>query len=353
MEDTFDPTVPIELAWTPPSRWYQSPLVLERERESLLRNTWQFVGRADPVREPGSYFTVDLAGEPLLVSRAEDGELRAFFNVCRHHAALVMEGAGTASEWVCPYHGWCYHLDGSLKKAPRLGAAKKFNASEFGLVPVHVTEWGPLVGISLGKTRPPEPGIRWPRLSQRLFDSGWDDLVFVERRSYDMECNWKVYVDNYLDGGYHVSVLHPDLAGSLDLDTYTTLTGDEIVVQESRATPGKERLGAEALYAWLYPNFMINRYGPVLDTNYVIPLSENRSRVVFDFYFSRERAGDSAFVAESLQASEKVQQEDIWISESVQRGLQSSAYDRGRYAPNVEQGEYFFHQLLARDYNES
>ena len=267
----FDPTIPIASAFTPPSRWYTSPSFLKSEEQTLLAETWQFVGRADQVAEPGTFFTADISGESILVSRDEKGELRGFYNVCRHHAALVAEGAGKAEEFVCPYHGWCYRLDGRLKKAPKLGPAKDFHPDDYGLVPLHVCEWGPLIGVALGKDRPMDPAQAFPAVNEAMVSSNWTELRFFERRSYEVACNWKVYVDNYLDGGYHVSVLHPDLADSLDLGSYQTTVEGSSVLQTSGGAQGEERIGREAQYGWVYPNFMMNRYGPVLDTNWVIP----------------------------------------------------------------------------------
>ena len=113
----------------------------------------------------------------------------------------------------------------------------------------------------------------------------------------------------------------------------------------------QERIGDGAIYAWIYPNFMLNRYGPCLDSNYVIPLGHDKCRVLYDFFFL-ETEGDEAkkFIEESIEQSAVTQREDIEICESVQIGLQSPAYDRGRYAPRLEIGEYHFHQLLAASF---
>ena len=179
-------------------------------------------------------------------------------------------------------------------------------------------------------------------------------LKFVTRKSYELRCNWKVYVDNYLDGGYHVEIAHRGLASQLDLDNYETSVMPGLVLQTCRpGTAGTqhgqdfaERVGDGAVYAWLYPNFIFNRYGGVLDTNWVIPLAPDRCLTIFDYYFENT---EEDFVNRSLAASHQVQLEDIEICESVQRGLRSSGYDVGRYAPSLEMGEYHFHHWLRRD----
>ncbi len=149
MAHDFDTSIPIEEASTPPASWYQDPKYLTLEEEKVFRRRWHFVGRVDQVQKPGDYFAGQLLSDPYVVVRGDDGELRAFFNVCRHHAAVVADGEGCAKELTCPYHGWRYALDGRLRKAPRLGPAKNFNVAEFGLVPMHVTTWGPLVADCL------------------------------------------------------------------------------------------------------------------------------------------------------------------------------------------------------------
>jgi choline monooxygenase len=175
-------------------------------------------------------------------------------------------------------------------------------------------------------------------------------LQFVARRSYDLDCDWKVFCDNYLDGGYHVPVLHPALSGQLDLSSYGTELFDVYSIQSTASQADADpRLGEAALYAFVHPNLMINRYGPILDTNVVIPLGPGRCRVIFDFFFEAEAAADADFVADSLEKSERVQEEDTYICESVQKGVNSSAYDTGRYAPLLEHGMHQFHCLLAKD----
>jgi choline monooxygenase len=355
----FDPSLPIERAWTPPASWYLRPEFLALERERVFRRSWQAVGRTDQVSRPGDYFTGCLVDDPYVVLRDGDGTLRAFHNVCRHHAAQVCQGEGRLTELVCPYHGWTYRLDGGLTRAPRLGKNELFDRARFSLKPAAVGVFGALVFVHLGEDPPPLTAQLF-ELAPRLEAMGTAELKFVARRSYDLQCNWKVYVDNYLDGGYHVSVLHKALAGQLDLDTYGTELFERVSIQScrspevSRPDSGGDfaaRIGDQALYAFVYPNLMLNRYGPILDTNWVVPLGPDRTRVVFDFFFRfRETEGvDARFIERSITASHRVQEEDVAICESVQKGLGSPAYDRGIYAPGIEMAAYHFHRLLAAD----
>ncbi len=181
-------------------------------------------------------------------------------------------------------------------------------------------------------------------------------LRFFERRIYSLKCNWKVFVDNYLDGGYHVPHLHKGLNSVLDYKQYTIETEDRYCLQSSPMTLSSEdeatsatRTGDRAWYFWLYPNFMMNIYHGYMDTNLVIPDGVDRCSVIFDFYFDdvSEFAADRN--KQSVDVGERVNNEDVGICESVQRGLHSRAYGAGRLSVRREAGEHLFHRLLARD----
>jgi choline monooxygenase len=348
----FDPDLPVERASTPPASWYVDPAFFALEQERVLRRHWLPVGRALQLGGAGAYFTGHWLGEPLVVVRGEDDVVRGFHNVCRHHAAEVARGAGRCAELRCPYHGWCYGLDGALRRAPRIGGIEGLDRDALGLVPVRTEVRGPLVFVCSDPGAPPLAEWLGP-LAPRLDAAAGAGLRHVATRRFRLACNWKVFVDNYLDGGYHVAEVHPDLGAGLSLDAYRTEFAGHLAIQTAPAG-GSERLGDEVVYAWLHPGFMLNRYGPVLDTNRVVPLAVDRTEVVFDFYFEADE-GEAAkrFIEESIAASERVQREDVAICESVQRGLRSASYERGRYAPRVEAAMHHFHRLLHRDLGEA
>lgn len=369
----FDPAAAIEAAWLPPSSWYIAPEIFQAEKETIFKNNWLIAARAEQVSQPGQYVAGVLAGEPYIIVRDQSGSLNAFYNVCRHHAAEVALGEGCLQKLQCPYHGWTYGLDGKLESAPGLGLVKDFDREHFGLPPMHCAEWCGLVFVSR-KDKPQPIAEDLLGLKVALAETRLGDLTFVERRKYMVDCNWKVFVDNYLDGGYHVPHMHKGLAGQLDLSTYVTEVFGRYSVQstagvckkmehdgspDSKKVPPStspaqdfaERLGDKAFYAWIYPNLMINRYGSIMDTNWVLPVSHDRTLVIMDFYFEKiEGQSAASFIKKSLSASEVVQQEDMKICESVQRGLLSSSYNKGRYSSKYEIGEHHFHKLLAEDF---
>jgi choline monooxygenase len=347
----FDPTLPLDRAHTIPNSWYFDRGVYDLECRTAFAG-WQPVGRLDQLPGLGSYVTTDVAGEPVAVVR--DGDtLRAFHNVCRHRAAPVLtEVCGTATKLRCRYHGWTYDLAGRLRGAPEFEGVADFCRDDFGLVPLTVDTWGPTVWVHPeGPTLPLADFLR--PLPERTAGLGIDRLRWAGRREYELACNWKVYVDNFLDGGYHVHTVHPGLSGVLDYAKYQTLTFAHTSVQESPLKPaaggaveGAVRTGETAYYWWVFPNFMVNLYQGVLDTNLVLPLGPERCRVVFDFYFADGTPAE--FAEQSIAVAERIQREDVGICEEVQRGLKSRSFSTGRFSVRRENGGYHFHQVLAQ-----
>ena len=229
--DDYDPNLPLDRASTIPSSWYVNKDLYELELRSVFSNTWQLAARRDQVAEPGQYVTSDVAGEPVVVVRGNDGVLRAFFNVCRHHAAAVMtEPHGTAAQLRCPYHGWTYSLEGELKGTPDFSGVCDFDRAQNGLVPLEFIEWENWVFVKLNRS----PFSFTTDLVDQIRDLKLNDLHWFERRHYSFDCNWKVFVDNYLDGGYHVPHLHKGLDSVLDYSNYKIENGERFCLQWSR-----------------------------------------------------------------------------------------------------------------------
>jgi choline monooxygenase len=343
----FDPSLPIEEARTPPTSWYLDPAFHDAELATVFNSRWHFAARREQLGKTGDFVAASIGVHPVVIVRGDDGRLRAFHNVCRHHAACVAHGEGNASELTCPYHGWRYRLDGRLKAAPGMGQQTSFDLEAMSLPEVAVTEWGPFVFVCLGGT-PPDLSTELAALESMLDASGWKDLTYTGSSSYVLDCNWKVYVDNYLDGGYHIAHAHKGLAGELALTDYETTCHDTWSVQLAPDT-GSERVAGGAIYAWLHPNFMINRYGPIMDTNLVIPLGHDRCEVRYDYFFKEtEGAAAQRFIEESLKTTDRVQMEDVGLCANVQRGLRSDSYEHGIYA-KTETSMLLFHRLLAKD----
>jgi choline monooxygenase len=355
--ESYRADAPLAEAWTIPAPWYVDSRIYELELGTVFSRTWQMVARSDQVRDRGQYVTVELAGEPLVVVRGGDGLLRAFFNVCRHHAAAVMtESEGRANVLRCPYHGWTYTLEGELRGTPDFAGVCDFERGSNSLVAIECEQWESWVFVRLEAGGPGLNEFLGEDLIYQMRKLKLQDLHWMERRHYVFDCNWKVFVDNYLDGGYHVPHLHKGLDSVLDYAGYTIENGERYCLQSSpMLSTGAEaetravRKGERALYYWIHPNFMINWYEGVMDTNLVLPRSVDKTEVIFDFYFpdvsneARERN------LASIAVGQRIQDEDTAICKSVQRGLSSRAYVAGRLSVRREAGEHLFHRLLHAD----
>lgn len=346
--DAFDGRLPLERARTIPASWYTDAVLCECERERVFGQTWLVIGRGDQVAQRGAFLTADMAGRPILV--VNDGEAtRAFFNVCRHRAApLLTESCGTVTKLRCRYHGWTYDLAGKLRGTPEFDGVQEFQRADNGLAELALETWGPLVAVHLGKPAASFVGQLAPLPEQTT--AAMRGLKFAVRREYDLNCNWKVFVDNYLDGGYHINTIHPALGGMLDYSQYRTETFATTSVQSGPLTTADGQLrSGRAQYWFVFPNFMLNLYDGLADTNVVLPLGPTRCRVIFDFYFADSGpAADPKFQADSLALAHQIQLEDGEICEAVQRGLASGVFDTGRFSVKRENAGYHFHQLLAR-----
>jgi choline monooxygenase len=354
----YDPDAPLASARTIPAAWYVEPDVLTLERRSVFHTSWQIAARVEQVERPGDFVCADLAGgEPVIVLRGGDGVLRAFMNVCRHRAAMVVtEAHGSARVLRCPYHGWTYSLEGALIGTPEFGGVHHFDPAAHGLAPLDVDAWERWIFVRVSPQGVPLADWLGPVLSGLMTPLRLTDLHWVERRRYTLDCNWKVFVDNYLDGGYHVPHLHKGLASVLDYREYRIDNGERYCVQSSpmlvegaEPATGAVRTGERARYFWLYPNLMLNCYEGAMDTNVVVPLGVDRTEVVFDFYFLDVSDPADARNRASIAVSEQIQEEDVAICASVQRGLRSGAFMDGRLSVRREAGQHLFHRLLHAD----
>jgi choline monooxygenase len=341
----------LENAATLPSRVYTDPALFERERERVFGASWQLVGRAEDVERPGTFLTARVAGEEILVVRGDDGVLRALSNVCRHRAGPVAAGAGSCRVLQCGYHGWSYGLDGRLVGTPEFEGVERFERADVRLPVFAIETW---IGLVFANLDPKAPALSatLDEIPGRLEGKGLDSMRFAFRRDWTLDCNWKVYVDNYLEG-YHIPIVHPSLLKELDYAAYRTETSRSTSQQISpiKTRGGRLRAGTpgdEAAYFWVWPNLMLNVYPDNFSTNLIVPLGPERTLTIFEWFFRDPDHGDvRAKVDETVAFSDEIQREDIAICEAVQRGLRSRTYEQGRFSPKRENGVHHFHRLWA------
>ena len=354
-------TVPLSRASTIPKRFFLDPAILEAEKERVFGRTWQLVARTDELQRVGDFVPVTVVDEPIVITHGTDGELRGFYNVCRHRAGQVALTRGNRKSLQCHYHGWTYGLDGALRACPEMDESEGFRKEDFGLMPVRVDTWGPFVFVNLDPSAPPLSEVMGAipgEVAAARYDV--DRMRLVERRDYVIECNWKVYVDNYLEG-YHLPIAHPQLFKELDYDAYRVeefryYSKQHAPIRELK--PGEE-LGRDrrylrtadgeedALYYWLFPNTMFNIYQDNMSSNVILPLGVDRTLTIFEWFFAEPGTGPGwESMQQTIAFSDEIQQEDIVICEQVQRGLRSRSYEAGRFSAKRENGVYHFQNLV-------
>ena len=347
-------SVPVERSETIPSAWYTDPRFHELDRLAVFARTWQYVADLSRLSAPGDVVVTEVAGEPIIVVRDKAGELHAFFNVCRHRGGPLALKDEHCDMLICKYHGWTYRLDGMLRGVPHFNLVELFDKQDYGLTRVPLAQWEGLVFVHLGPQ--PEPiASTFAGIAERVAPTRLGALQFVRQVEYDVRSNWKVYVDNFLEG-YHVPYVHPELCSLYDYQNYVTEVHDRYSVQVGPLT-GERNVytagGGDALYYFVFPNLMLNVVPGRLQLNVVVPTAPDRCRVLFRYYYADPAApGTAERIEADVSFSDQVQQEDAEICERVQRGLGSRAYDRGRFSVRFEEGVYHFQQLLKRAYRD-
>ncbi len=339
----------ITRAETLPGEAYRSKELHARIVERVFAPSWQLAPDADVAR-PGTVNPfVLLPGtldEPLLL--VHDGAaLRCLSNVCTHRGALLCDEPCEATTLRCRYHGRRFALDGRLQHAPEFDGAVDFPAARDDLPVLPTARFGPLVLTSL---RPAcDADVLFAPVRRRLaalpgiaVDALRLDAESV--RDYDVAASWMLYVDNYLEG-LHIPFVHPALSQALDFGAYRTELDAWGTTQIGIARPGEDAFDGTniaACYFWLFPNLMLNFYPWGLSLNVVMPAGIDATRVHYRAYVldeeRRERGAGSGL--------DRVEHEDEAVVESVQRGIQSRLYRRGRYSPTRETGVHHFHRLL-------
>lgn len=338
----FDDNQKIENAFTPPASWYREKDFFDLEKRSVFRG-WSMGAHKASLVNIGDYHTGIVMDRPYVLIKLEDG-LKAYYNICSHHGTCVARGSGNAKKLVCPYHGWEYNLEGRLKKIPKAGSILNIHQKKLNLKPIPLKEIGDFIFLYLGDGEPEPFDLGIHKL---LSGTDYKSLNLLKRVEYEVPCNWKVFVDNYLDGGYHVSHMHPNLAENLSLDSYETKVFENYSIQTCQSD-SEGRVEGRAEYTWMFPNLMINRYGKWMDTNLALPIDENNCKVIFEYFHESKPEN----LEQALKDSHQVQLEDMEICQMVQTGLKSEVYDQGVYAPEFERPMYSFHKKLKENFLE-
>ena len=346
---------------------YIDPQFLKVEQAQIFRKSWQFVCHEEKLNDVGSYITVDIQGQSIVVIRADNGELKAFYNVCKHRAHELLQGEGSVRMITCPYHAWVYKLDGSLYKARRSEHLENFNVQNICLTAVRLEIFCHFVFVNLDPDAPSleeQAGNLESEIKSYAPDLA--DLTFARRLTYRIQANWKAVVDNFLEC-YHCPVAHRDFCSLIDMQTYKVKTHE---IYSSHMAKAKsvdnqayniENASVTDHAVWyLWPNMTLMRYpgrGNFMAWRFY-PVSQTETYEVFDFFL--ETAKPNADEIEAIEFIDKVlQPEDIALVESVQRGMGTPAFEQGRYLVDPqesglsEHAVHHFHSLLLKSYKQA
>jgi phenylpropionate dioxygenase-like ring-hydroxylating dioxygenase large terminal subunit len=336
----------------------------EADLEAIFARSWQWACHVGQLAQPGSYVSVMIAGMPVAVVRDREGVLRAFYNVCKHRAHELLSGSGSTRSIVCPYHAWVYALDGQLRGARRADRMDSFDKSEICLEQVQVEEFGGFVYVNLDPAARPL-GEQAADLAVEIERWAPDvaRLTHAKRLTYDVQSNWKNVIDNFLEC-YHCHIAHPEFVDLVDMDTYELKTHG--IWSSHFAEAGKHENAAYDVSGatvndhavwWLWPNTCLLRYpgrGNFMIFQ-ILPAGHERTLETWDFYLETPEPNEAE--VESIRYIDEVlQQQDISLVESVQRGMKTPAFTQGRivYDPAgsglSEQGVHHFHGLVLEAY---
>ncbi len=343
---------PLASARALPARFYTDTASDALDRRAVFAHGWQWVAHRSALAAPGDHVVSDIAGVPLLIVRGEDEVVRALHNVCRHRAGPLATCDGTGARRLrCQYHGWSYALDGQLLSATEMDAAEDFDVSAVRLPQAQVAEWHGFIFANLDPQAPPLAQVL-EGIDARVGERGLERYRLYKHVAYDIDCNWKVYIDNYLEG-YHVPHIHPELNALLDYRSYIVETAPWHSLQYSPLESGDELYGkGEALYYMVWPNTLLNILPDRLQVNRVLPVDAQRCRVEFDYFYPPHIDADELARRHQRdhEFSDLVQRQDVDMCEMVQRNLASGSYHAGRLNPKREDAVHHFHELLRAAY---
>ncbi|MEQ1873507.1 MAG: aromatic ring-hydroxylating dioxygenase subunit alpha [Ilumatobacteraceae bacterium] len=356
----------IRQARTFPASWYGSPYHHERELLRVWSAEWVCIGDQLDMPIPGSWQALTVGRSPVLLVRDRDGELRAFFNVCRHRASPLCEpdASGSGAAISCPYHAWLYRLDGSLARAQGVGEPEGFDDADHSLKPVGLTMWRRWVFVHAdAAAAPPDFGP----LGAAIDDFPLEAMEIALSESDERAFNWKVLLENYSEN-YHTPFVHPEIDNSSSHDYPMVSDGlvlyawdrplhpdDEAGRAMSELLPGEPGWNAVATastgqpydrgsYLTVWPNLMLNVFPDAALAMWAEPLSGNRTVVHRRLYVTP--GGDSAAVAANIAAHRLVHQQDVDICLRVQRSHDAGVSADGVLATVEERGVFWLHQHL-------
>jgi len=319
------------------ARYYTDPHIYALERQHIFDASWQPVAPVSFFNEKGDYLALDIAGTKIFVIRDDSGELRAFRNLCRHRGAVLLsEGQGRCRSVRCPYHNWVYGLDGVLTRAPWFEEKEKLNLDDWPLYALAIEIWRGLVFVCIKKST--NLTTQFGDLLAEVRDDQIEEFQWVERRRLVFDANWKIYTDNFVEG-YHIPGIHPDFFKAIDFDQFETTASDNLV---RMSAPTRGDLFYKGRWLWMWPNWTMSFFEGGMNTSRINPISENRTELVYDFYFADVSNASSADREQIISNNIAVIEQDFDICITTHQNYLSGGYEPGPLSPRHEKGVHFF-----------
>ena len=323
---------------------YIEPDLFTRDKDKIFYRTWQCVCHVSEVSAPGDYVTHTIVDEDVFVIRDREGELRAYYNVCRHRGHPLVEGTGSGKKLlVCPYHAWTYELSGQLRRAPGASESDGLNCDQINLRAIRVEQFCGFVFVNLDYDAAPlRPQLADLDAVMQTYHPDMTKLRFVCETTIDHDCNWKLSVENYNEC-YHCPTVHASslTKGVLSMDGYTTVPHDTMIWHEGKAQTSNEkqyeydtarspRAGDYGAY-WIWPNVAFCCYpGGYFTIRQWLPISWRKT--VYRYrWFSDGTLPDADVEALMWKHKQTTGAEDEVVVSKIQKGMESRAFEPGPY----------------------
>lgn len=363
---------PVATARGLPNAYYLDAGIFEVEKRRIFAEGWALIGFGKDVAEPGMAKPISFLGVPLVSVRDRDGTLRVFQNVCRHRGMiLVAEPTRLKGVLRCPYHSWCYELDGRLRSTPHVGGPGQnvhdcIKREELGLIEVRSVVWMDLVFVNLSGAAAPfevyaaDMIARYGEFARQPVYHGGADSSFT----LDVRTNWKLAVENYCES-YHLPWVHPGLNSYSRLEDHYHMHEHSFAGQGSTAyTPGfgangerfasfprladKWTKGAE--YPTFFPNALLGFQNDHFYALMIEPVSVDRSIERAEIYYADKAMTEAPFAAmreRNARLWKEIFIEDISVVEGMQRGRHAPGFDGGKFSPAMDGPTHAFHAWVA------
>ncbi|MEM7242049.1 MAG: aromatic ring-hydroxylating dioxygenase subunit alpha [Pseudomonadota bacterium] len=328
-------------SYTLPARFYLNEEIYEAEKDAIFYRSWHYAGHISQVAEPRMYFTTKIHQQNIFIAKADDGKIRAFYNVCAHRGHLLLEGAGKKNVITCPYHAWAFDFQGNLITARNSENVDGFDKSDFPLKEIKLEVFCGMIMVNLDPDATSfaaqNDGLE---AEIKQYMPSVDTLAFAQRDTFDVNSNWKVLVDNFLEC-YHCAPAHRDFVDLVNMDSYRTITHKRYSSQCAAAPnttnskafsfePGDIDFGYAGFFVW--PNITIWLYPgeanmSVLQMNPYAP----ENTIEYQDWFTPGGVLSPQLKEAADYQKDVLQPEDIGLCESVQQGLHSKSYNQGRF----------------------